>query len=101
MGPEQTDERAAPAHSEGRQRFRQARLLVSRQALQRVHHRAGPCELRATAVSPKLAPAAEPHDDDRRQDAEHDLRSKHRDVVAEATTAIAPSSKSAVDDASN
>ena len=75
--------------AEGLHRLGQLARLDTAQAAQRVHHRRRRSQvLRRSRVGAELAPAREPGDDHRREDAEDDLQHDHGDEVAGAVAAL-------------
>src|SRR5438105_4494244 len=83
------------------ERRRQRAGLETAEPLERVDHRLRRTkQLRGSCVRAKLALAREIRDDDRREDAEHDLAYEHGDVIAGADAALAAEHR-AVDDVSD
>ena len=71
-------------------RLRQRARLQAAEARERMLHRHRAAEqLGRSGVRAEFAPAREPRDDDRRDDAEQDLAHEHGDRVAEARPAVA------------
>ena len=77
--------------------------MAAGQGLQRRNHAVATAEPGATGIRAEFAPARKPHDDDRGENAEHELQQHHDQEIADAAAAIvfAIALQRAVDDAAN